>query len=216
MSSNVTLYINKIQIETGSTATNYQRVGTAFDVTEAGVRSLSYLSFDGVDDFLVTPTITPGIDKAQVFVGVRKLTDAAQGIPIELSSSSFSNAGTFRMTFPNSVGTPSYGWFSRGTLQSAVASNGFAAPITNIVTGFGDISGDTATLRVNGSQVAQDTADQGTGNYLAYPIYIGRRGGTSLPFNGQIYNLIIRFGANLTTTQITTTETWVNGKTGAY
>ena len=31
---------------------------------------------------------------------------------------------------------------------------------------------------------------QGTGNYGNYPLYIGRRGGTQLPFNGHIYGLI--------------------------
>jgi DNA-binding helix-hairpin-helix protein with protein kinase domain len=38
------------QLETGSTATAYQRVTTAFDVTEAGVQSVSYLFDDLVDD----------------------------------------------------------------------------------------------------------------------------------------------------------------------
>jgi len=203
------------QLELGSTATSYQRVGTAFDVTEAGVRSLSYLSFDGVDDFLVTPTITPGIDKAQVFVGVRKLSDAASGIIAELSVDASANNGTFRFLTPGSAG---YEYRQRGTINAAGAgiSVGFAAPITNVITGLGDISGDTTTLRVNGTQVAQSTADQGTGNYLAYPIYIGRRGGTSLPFNGQIYNMIVRFGANLDAGAIYSTETFVNEKTGAY
>jgi len=45
---------------------------------------------------------------------------------------------------------------------------------------------------------------------------MGRRAGTSLPLNGQIFSLIVRFGANLTADQITSTETWVNGKTRAY
>jgi hypothetical protein len=62
-------------------------------------------------------------------------------------------------------------------------------------------------LRVNGS--ASSTADQGTGNYLTYPLYIGRRGGTSLPFSGHIYGLVVRFGANLDASTITQTETWV-------
>ena len=90
------------------------------------------------------------------------------------------------------------------------------APTTNILTGTGDISGDSAVLRINGAQAAISTGDQGTGNYLAYPLYIGRRGGTSYPFNGHIYSLIVRFGANLDSTTIEQTENWVNGKTLAY
>jgi len=63
--SNATGYVvtfSDPQIETGTTATEYQRVTTAFDVTEAGVQSLSYLSFVGVDDSMLTGTITPGVD----------------------------------------------------------------------------------------------------------------------------------------------------------
>jgi hypothetical protein len=201
------------QLELGSTATNYQRVGNAFDVTEAGVQSLSYLSFDGIDDFLVTPTITPGVDKAQVFAGVRKLSDAAAGMVAELSVSASTNEGTFQLRAPNTA-SATYGFGSRGSaaLLGPFAS-GFAAPTTNVITGLGDISGDNQVLRIDGTQAAQSTADQGTGNYLAYPLYIGRRGGTEFPFNGHIYSLIVRFGANLDAATITSTESWTAGKT---
>jgi hypothetical protein len=208
------LYLWGAQLELGSTATAYQRVGTAFDVTEAGVQSLSYLSFDGIDDFLVTPTITPGVDKVQVFAGVRKLSDAATGIVAELSDSA-SNFGAFTVSAPNPSLANSFGFFSRGSLTTGGAVfAAFPAPITSVITGLGDISGDLATLRVNGTQAAQSTGDQGTGNYLAYPLYIGRRAGTSAPFNGHLYSLIVRFGANLDAATITSTESWTGGKTG--
>ncbi|HQV25252.1 MAG TPA: hypothetical protein PLS76_05850, partial [Acinetobacter sp.] len=38
--------------------------------------------------------------------------------------------------------------------------------------------------------VASSNNSQGTGNYGNHPIYIGRRAGTSLAFNGHIYSLI--------------------------
>lgn len=203
-----------------SQPTAYQRVGSsAFDVTEAGVQSLGYLSFDGVDDFLVTPTITPNVDKAQVFAGVRKLSDAAQGMLVELSTSAFANNGAFNVQAPaGGALVGEYGLLSRGTVAQLIAASNsaYAAPVTNVLSALADISGDLATLRVNGTQAAQSTADQGTGNFLAYPLYIGRRGGTSLPFNGNLFSLVVRFGANLTTDTITSTETYVNGKTGAY
>jgi hypothetical protein len=53
-----------------------------------------------------------------------------------------------------------------------------------------------------------------TGNFLAYPLYIGRRGGTTLPFNGNLFSLILRFGTNLSAATIRQTETWVGDKTG--
>lgn len=175
-----------------------------------------YLLFDGSDDFLVTPTITPGTDKAQVFAGVRKLSDVAASIILETSTTPTTVSGTLALQGPTAPTTGNYGWYSRGTSGSFITSSGFASPITNVLTGLGDIAADIAILRVNGVQTGSNSADQGTGNYLAYPAYIGRRGGTSLPFNGRIYSLITRFGANLTAAQIAQTEAYVNTKTGAY
>ena len=175
-----------------------------------------YLSFDGVDDFLVTPTITPNIDKVQVFAGVRKLSDAEIGMVCEFSPNVNTNNGTFWLAAPIGNGVANYDFASKGTVGQSRTRAGFSAPITNVLTGIGDIGGDVSNLRVNGSDIGVTTADQGTGNYLAYPLYIGRRGGTSLPFNGQLYSLIARFGANLDADTISNTETWVNSKTGAY
>lgn len=172
-----------------------------------------YLSFDGVDDFLVTPTITPGTDKVQVFAGVRKLSDAAAGTVVESSVSTASNNGSFGLFAPV-LTSGEYQYNSRGTVVASPRSGVVAAPITNVLTGLGDISSDLATLRVNGTQAAQSTADQGTGNYLAYPLYIGRRGGATLPFNGRLYGLITRFGPNLTADQISQTERWLAQRTG--
>lgn len=174
-----------------------------------------WLSFDGVDDFMVTPTITPGIDKAQVFAGVRKLSDAATALLVEISPSMNSNNGAFYIGAPGSSGQPGYAFATKGTIQStAFVTAGYESPVSSVVSGLSDISGDRAILRIDGTQVDQKTSDQGTGNYLAYPMYIGRRGGTSLPFNGNIYSLVTRFGANLETGTIETTETYVAGKTG--
>ena len=208
------------QLELGSTASAYQRTTTQYDVTEAGVASTSYLAFDGVDDGMVTGTITPGVDKAQVFAGVRKLSDAAN-IIVELSSSTGTNPGSFIFNTGTSTGAgPNYAAASRGSAtflanQYAVSAASFTAPITNTVTSQHDISGDLSAMRVNGAASGTNgTGDQGTGNYLAYPLYLGRRGGTTLPFKGNVYSLITRFGANLDAGVITNTETWVAGKTG--
>ena len=206
------------QFEVGTTATAYQKVVTQYEVTEAGVASASYLSFDGVDDGMVTGTITPATDKVQVFGGLRKLSDAAIGIVVELSALQGTNNGTFNIRAPNGAASASFAMFTSGTITAAFGdtNSGNAAPVTKVVTGISDISAPSAALKLNGTQVATSTATQGTGNYLAYPLYIGRRGGTTLPFNGRIYSLITRFGPNLTDGQITSTESWVNGETGAY
>jgi hypothetical protein len=203
------------QFETGSTATAYQRVVTAFDVTQAGVQSLSYLSFDGSNDSMATGTITPGIDKAQVFAGVQKLAEAASGTLIETSTDWVSNNGTLTIAAPSSTGANSYRYGSRGTSGATAGTGVFAAaPNTSVLTGISDIAGDVCRLNRNGVLVEASTADQGTGNYLAYPLYIGARAGSSLPFNGNLFSLILRFGTNLSAATIRQTETWVGDKTG--
>jgi hypothetical protein len=216
--TNLDLHIFGAQLNTGTSPSTYQETTTRFNVTEAGVVSKSYLFFDGVDDGMVTGTITPGVDKVQVFAGIRKLSDATLGMIVEYSAAVDTNNGTFFLAGSRSGGgAPNYGFRNKGTVLQDADGTGYVAPITNVLGALGDISGDLATLRVNAIQVTQTTGDQGTGNFLSYPLYIGRRGGTVLPYNGNIYSLITRFSAaNLDTTTITSTEKWVNSKTGAY
>ena len=201
------------QQETGSTATNYQRVTTAFDVTEAGVNTCHYCQYDGSDDGMVTNSIDfSGTDKMSVFAGVRKLSDAVQGAIIE-SSTGLQNGSLGFWTGGPILAGANYHFNSRGNATgTAITPTSYAAPITNVLTGLGDISGDTATIRVNGVQVAQTTTDQGTGNYGNYPLYIGRRGGISLPFAGRDYGILIT-GKLANATAIATTEMWLANKT---
>jgi hypothetical protein len=211
------VFATAFQAEVGSTASAYQKVTSTFDVTEAGQADKYYLFHGGSADprWMVTPTITPGIDKVQVFAGVRKLSDAALGIVFEYSATVDTNNGSFYLAAPVAAGTANYLFRSKGTsgVNASYTNAAVAAPITNVLSGLGDISGDLAALRVNGTQVAQSTGDQGTGNFLAYPLYIGSRAGTSLYFNGQLYSLIARFGPNLDANTITQTEKFVASKT---
>jgi hypothetical protein len=200
------------QLETGSTATAYQRVVSQYDVTEAGVSSLSYLAFD-TSKFLVTPTITPGIDRAQVFAGVRKNSDAARGMVFEHTAGT---TGRVSLEAPGTTAATYVGQSGGTTLVSTASAASFSAPDTTVLTVIGDIAGDNLALRRNGTQIAQTSSDQGAGNYTSAAAYIGMRGGSTLPLNGNIFSLIVRFGANLTADQITSTETWVNSKTRAY
>jgi hypothetical protein len=208
--------------------TAYQRVVSSFDVTQAGVPDVWYLSFDGTDDGMLTGTITPGTDKAQVFAGVRKLSDAAAGLIAEMSTSIDTNAGTLAVFSSTTDGTGNReSWASevRGAgNKSGVQGRLYISPNTSVVATQLNISGATeaakAGLRVNGltpnlfrNTIPTPTTPD-TGNFLAYPLYIGRRGGTTLPLNGRIYSLIVRFGANLSASTILQTETWVGDKTG--
>ena len=215
------IFIWGAQLEEGSTATAYQRVVTEFDVTEAGVPSLPYLASNGVNTAYATPALpAPGVDKVQVFAGLRKLSDALTGLPLEFSPSVTSNNGSFYLGAPGGSGLPGYAFASKGTSQATPAVfSGFAAPVTNVLTGLGDISGDSVILRIDGTQVSQTTADLGTGNYNpagTYPLYYGARRGTSLFFNGKSYATlgpITRFSAaNATAAQIEAAEAYYTAR----
>jgi hypothetical protein len=195
----------------------YQRVNTSTDYDTTNFPM--YLRFDGSDDYMLTGTITPGTDKAQVFAGVRKLSDATTGVLTELGTNSGTNAGAFVLLAPNNTGASGdFACYSRGTasVASGASSSVILAPSTKVMSSIFAISTDTMILRLDGVQAASRTSDQGSGNFNAQTLYIGRRGGSTLPYNGRLYGAIIRFGANLDNTQITNTETWMNGKTKAY
>jgi hypothetical protein len=211
VSGTTTAFIWGAQLELGSTATPYQRVTTQYDVTEAGVQSCSYLFFDGADS-MATGTITPGTDKAQVFAGVLTVSAATFGAIVELSTTGANAEGAFSLLHNSSN---QYSFSSRGNAAGSSSVTGtLGFPDTSVLAGTSEISADQIVLRRNGSPRPAGTGDQGTGNYLAYPLYIGRRGGTSLPFSGNIFSLITRFGANLDAPTIASTEAYVAGKTG--
>lgn len=174
-----------------------------------------YLEFDGATNnrWLQTAAVDfSGTDKVTVIAGVLKGSDAARATLVELTAA---GVGRFTIEAP-SAASPVYAFSSIGTtLAQATSGASFAAPNTAVLTGLGDISGDSALLRRNGTQIANSAGDQGTGNYSNAAVYIGRRSGTTLPFNGRIYALIAR-GLLTSGAALTTAETWVNQRTGAY
>jgi hypothetical protein len=194
---------------------DYQRVNTATDYDTVGFPV--YLRADGSNDFLQTNSINfLGTDKMTICAGVRKLSDAAIGTVAELSVDSFANSGVFWLSAPRTSAVADYGFRTAGSLISnALSSASFVAPTTNVLTGIGDISGDSAILRINGTQVASSTADQGTGNYGNYQMFLFMRAGTSLPFNGRFYGSVGR-GAQSNDQQIAALEGYMNTKTAAY
>ena len=197
----------------GSNVPVYQRVNTSTDYDTVGFPL--YLAFNGISSSMATGGIDfSATDKMSVFAGVRKLSDATNArIIAELSATTESNNGSFSLQGPNVAGAATYLWQSKGTALTDAQATGRTAPITNILTGIGDIAGDSAILRVNGVQADSDTGDQGTGNYGNYPLYIGARGGSSLYFNGHLYSLIVR-GAQSSANLITAAERYVARKTG--
>ena len=151
-----------------------------------------YLEFDGSDDFLVTNRIDfKSTDEVSLFAGVVKLSPIVC-ILCGLSTDMNANAGSFYLTAPENSGG-SYGFKSGGNAPSNPAMTAHSSTTnTNdvaVISVYGDISGDTNKIRRN-AVATLSTYELGTGNYGNYPLYIGRRAGISLPFNGHIYGLI--------------------------
>lgn len=195
----------------------YQRVTTATDYDADFSKFPPHLVCDGTDDGMVTPSWDlTSTDKVTVVAGVRKLSDAAGGAVLETSSTSSSNAGTIALFAPGSAAA-NFFWRARGTLSmaegAATTASTYPAPITAVLAGQGSISEDIVTLRVNGGQAASSPADQGTGTFANQPLYLFRRGGTTLPFNGRFYGLSI-IAAALSASDITVLEKFTAAKTG--
>lgn len=152
------------------------------------------IEFDGVDDYLVTNSVDyTTISNMCIFAGVRKLTDSATSIVAELSTSADINAGAFYFAAPVTTAGAGYRVFIKGTttitaIAAPIAS--YPAPRTDVITIVSQLATPTLSMRVSGVALTPTTTLVG-GNYGNYPIYIGRRGGSTLPFTGRIYGLMI-------------------------
>ena len=153
------------------------------------VTGANYLEFDGSDDFLQSNNIDfTATDKVSLFTGVRRLSDAGVSIIAEFSTNSVLNTNSFYLV---ALSNSALQFNSRGSGNSATTSSQrFPAPAPVVISSVGDISGKVSKIRANSGGYAVNVGDQGTGNYGNYPLYIGRRGGAALPFNGHIYGLI--------------------------
>jgi hypothetical protein len=172
------------QLEVGSTATAFQDVGT---------------------------------DKVTLFSGVTKLSDAAAGMIVELSANQNSNAGGFYISAAETV-AGNYGTRIGGNRGYNNAT--FVAPITNVISLAGDLAASGVTTggvvaRFNG--IVNTAGVAGTtmpgGNFGSYLLYVGRRGGTTVPFNGRLFQLVIR-GAATDSVTVGNAERWVGQLTG--
>jgi hypothetical protein len=218
---------------TGSSQISLRSGSTVFSTVAAGVTFRGYVATSGGQLLAIWPDVNASTatatvnsvrelldsslapDKMTLCAGVRKLSDAARGIVIELSTASTStNPGSFSLNAPT-TNLPNYGYISRGTAGATVAPDPYSAPLTNVLTGVSDISGDQCTLRINGAQADTSTADQGTGNYGNYPLYLFSRAGTSNFLNGRFYGSVGR-GALNNAQQNAALEGYINSKTKAY
>lgn len=167
----------------------YQTVSASRPILQRNATTGAYyLAFDGADDFLQTSNIDfTSTNKVSLFAGVRKLSDAARAIVCELGAA---GKNTFLLQAPPSAGSPTVSFNSGATILSGDNVGGVSAPVSLVLTAKSDIANDYITIVANNSANTPVISDQGAGNYGNYPLYIGRRGGTSIPFNGHIYGII--------------------------
>lgn len=210
--------VGKILDKSGRGNHATQSTSTARPVLQQDSNGRYYLAFDGTDDFLVTSSINfTGTDKMSVFAGVYKGQDAATAIIAELSADSTGNAGTFYMTAPSSGGATDARFAVIDGVAAAVTADKTSGYTTglSVLAGTSDNSANTVQLRFNATLAQLTSTVQAATVFDSAPIYIGMRGGTTLPFNGRIYSLIVR-GAFSDAAQIAAVEAYVNSKTAAY
>lgn len=175
--------------------------------------ALWWLEFDGVDDFLVTANIPFSTAQMASFVGLRKVSDVMLGLVCELSTTIGANNGSFLMLAPTGDGVPGVLVGFKGTIRVDRSIAGLAAPVTLVMAGIANIAAPSTRLDVNNATVASGVESLGTGTFLSNPLYIGRRAGTSLAFNGLIYGLVV-YGDGMTSADITSTQTYLGTKSG--
>ena len=196
---------------------SYQRVVDANTYDTAGFPL--YLRFDGVDDWLQTASVDfSGTDKLFATAALRKLSDSGAGVVIELSAVSNSNNGSFALLAPSGA-TASAAAFLRGdTALAATTAYRLASPLSCVLSGVFDIgsaAGSESKIRVNGAWGTPSGTDVGGGNFGSYPIYIGRRGGSSSPFNGRLWGVVM-CGASTPGATIAKVERLLNQKARIY
>ncbi len=192
----------------------YQRVNTASDYDSVGFPL--YLKANGTSSAMSTNSIDfTSTDKMTVVTGIRKLSDAAGSIFMELSADYNANNGSFGYVVPRSVSYNEPLYASKGTSLVTVgnATNPAAAPVNWILSGQSSISTPSALSRINRFNYASSVSSQGTGAYGNYPLYLFTRSATLPTVAYNFYGAIIR-GAQSDTASVTQTEQYMAQKTG--
>ncbi len=190
----------------------YQRVDDASTYDTAGFPL--YRKPDGVDDWMQTAAVDfSGTDKVIVATAMRKLSDAARAILIELGTAAENIAGNFAVEAP-SAGLQNFaargsGSSSVNTVQTASA----IAPLSAVLLARIDSAAGVG-LRINGGAWAENKTPFG-GNFVNAPVYFDRRSGASLPSSARDYGTLI-VGRLLTGLETAAVEKFLRQKSRAY
>ena len=146
---------------------------------------------NGLDDSMSCSSFSmTDTDQVTIAAGLRRHSDAAAGLFCELSAAIGSNLGAFNILAP-SAAAANISFTSKGSASSSATRTTDAAKFAAHVIAFSDISADSSEIRVNDLAAVQAAADQGTGNFGNYTMYLFRRGGTTVPFYGRFNGLFV-------------------------
>jgi hypothetical protein len=178
------------------------------------------VTFDGSNDFLATATIDfTATAKMTVGLGLNVVGSASAAAPLSLGNDISSRNGTFLFGAPSATADHSLYLRGTNTLKAAVSN---VSDGDDIIVGLFDISQTTKELEIiprlnfiqlSGSSITWTGTDAGTGNFANQPLYVGSHSGSNLPFNGKIYQIVVR-GAASNDTQIRQIEEWLDSKVG--
>ncbi len=155
----------------------------------------NYLEFDGSDDFLKTGNIDfTATNKVSLFAGVRKLSDSALGVVLETGTNYATPTGGFALFAPFNIDTSLGFGVSGGHVSYVQGYSGYEAPRNSVTSLRLDLSAtdrpSQIKFNIDGAWKVINGGSAAAGVFANTPIFICRRGGTSLPFRGHIYGLI--------------------------
>jgi hypothetical protein len=177
------------------------------------------VTFSGSYTQLVTPSINfTSTAQMMVSVGLNVVGSASAAAALELGSDVSSINGSFLIGAPSAVADHSL--YVRGTTTSIRAAVNNVVDGDDIITGLFDISQTTSGsqliprlnfTQLTGSQITwtPNNTATGVGTFGNLPLFIGARSGGSLPYQGKIYEIIVR-GALSNPTQVFQTETFID------
>jgi len=204
------VYIWGAQFEVGTSSTDYQKVVDEYDITESGVTSLEYLSFDGVDDYLsVGSNQITGSQDRTVFAaleidsvgGINSFFDmGAEATGARYSHSAGYNSADIGIGIS---GSNTYWGSSPDTSQHVYVTVLEGDQLVDV-----SARKDGVTLSVNSSASPTNVINTSSSNTT-----IGVDVGLANFLNGNLYGLLVR-GASSTTDEITNTEAYLATRSG--
>jgi hypothetical protein len=176
------------------------------------------LTFSGSYTQLITNPINfTGTAQMMVGMGLHVVGSASAAVALELGSDVNSVNGSFLFGAPSSAADHSL--YLRGTSTIRAAINNVVDG-DDIMVGLFDISQATKEaqlipylnrVQISGSDITWTGTTAGTGNFGNLPLFMGARSGGTNPFQGKIYQVIVR-GALTNASDVSQTENLIDAK----